>query len=76
MGHLSLTPSLPRCYPQVFSGDADDTLVDTQEERLLRMWLNSLDPRISLLTLFDKALQTVSVCGWAIVWMGHGVDGL
>ena len=48
---------------QVFGGDADDTLVDTQEERLLRMWLCSLDPRITLPTLFDPAMHTVRTSG-------------
>ena len=47
---------------QVFGGDADDTLVDTQEERLLRMWLNSLHPRMDLPSLFDRWAHTIVGC--------------
>ncbi|GAX74361.1 hypothetical protein CEUSTIGMA_g1810.t1 [Chlamydomonas eustigma] len=48
---------------QVFGGDPDDTLVDTQEERLLRLWLNSLDPRINLPSLFHPSMKT----GWPLL---------
>ena len=43
--------------------------MDTQEERLLRMWLCSLDSRIYLSTLFDPAMYTVRAD-----WMQLGIS--
>jgi hypothetical protein len=56
---FEIKPSFQLDSLQVFGGDPDDTLVDTQEERLLRTWLNSLDPRIHVSSLFDPIMRTV-----------------
>lgn len=57
---VSLTLPLPDVPAQNFGSGLHDPVVDPEEERLLRLWLNSLNPRIQLASLYSKQMSTVS----------------
>ncbi|EFJ49550.1 actin-bundling protein FimA [Volvox carteri f. nagariensis] len=47
----------------LWSGDGDDEEGTDQEERVLRLWLNSLDPGIHVTSLFEQEITT----GWPLL---------
>ncbi|KAG2453821.1 hypothetical protein HYH02_002028 [Chlamydomonas schloesseri] len=49
---------------ELWSGEAEDLEGDSQEERVLRLWLNSLDPaRLHVGSLFEREVAT----GWPLL---------
>ncbi|KAG2501608.1 hypothetical protein HYH03_000113 [Edaphochlamys debaryana] len=48
---------------ELWGGEAEDLTGDNQEERVLRLWLNSLDPRIGVTSLFAAEVAT----GWPLL---------